>query len=314
MSPGMDVTPAIVVHGGAGKYTDDRVPPARAGCEQAVRAGLAVLERGGSALDAAIAAVRVLEDDPTFNAGVGSVLTRSGEVEVDAAVMDGAALRFGAITAMRRVRRPIELARAVMETGEHVLLAGEPAWELARELGFAPCDPAELVTDRARQRLALELDKRAAGTAVEPVTDPEDPGTVGACAVDRAGNVAAATSTGGITFKRPGRVGDTPLCGCGTFADGLAGAASATGHGESIIRVTMSRVCVDAMRAGASAGDAAARAVRELERVEGQGGIICCDPRGGIGAAHNSARMAWGAGHLAGETRTGITLDGGVTF
>lgn len=305
-----DASPILVVHGGAGVFTDDRVAPARAGCLAAVERGLEILAAGGSALDAAMAAVRQLEDDPAFNAGVGAVLNRDGVVEVDAAVMDGAGLRFGGIAAVPNLRRPIDLARAVMDDGEHTLLAGDGAWAFARERGIAPCDPGALITERARERWAVERARRAAGAA--PMTDPEgheDPGTVGACAIDAAGHVAAATSTGGITFKRAGRIGDTPLCGCGTYADDLGGAASATGHGESITRVTMTRVCVDYMRAGGSATDAAWDAVAVLaDRVGGEGGIICCDAQGRIGAAHNSARMAWGAGSII-DGRTATLAD-----
>ncbi len=306
-----EVTPILVVHGGAGRFSDDRWDAARAGCRAATEAGLAVLAGGGGAVDAACAAVRVLEDDPTFNAGVGAVLSRDGTLEVDAAVMDGHDLRFGAIGAVPNVRRPIDFARAVMDDGEHALLCGEAAWAFGRERGWAPCDPAELITARARERLALELEKRARG-AVGPVTDPEDPGTVGACAVDAAGHVAAATSTGGITFKRSGRIGDTPLCGCGTYADDEGGAASATGHGESIIRVTMTRACVDAMRAGGSANTAAWASVHELaRRVGGEGGIICCDRDGRVAAAHNSPSMAWAAGRVGGQVVAEMVLEPG---
>lgn len=290
----LPITPLVVVHGGAGRYSDDRVAAAEAGCADAVAAGLAVLEAGGSALDASQAAVRVLEEDPTFNAGVGCVLTRDGTVEVDAAVMDGATLAFGAVAAVPNLRNGIELARAVLDDGEHVLLCAEGAWTFGRERGFAPVTPDELITPLARERLAQAAQRRAlVGREV-----PDDPGTVGACALDRHGNVAAATSTGGMTHKRSGRIGDTPLCGCGTYADNTAGAASATGVGETIVRVTMTRVCVDTMRA-ATAAQAAWSSVAELQsRVDGEGGIICVDRFGRVGAAHNSARMAYGAGML----------------
>jgi beta-aspartyl-peptidase (threonine type) len=304
-----DISPILVVHGGAGVFTEDRVAPARAGCLAAVAAGLELFREGGSALDAALAAVRILEDDPTFNAGVGAVLNRDGIVEVDAAVMDGDGLRFGGIAAVPNLRRPIDLARAVMDDGEQTLLAADGAWTFAREHGFEPCDPATLITELARNRWRVEQQRRAGGGRPAVVPEGhEDPGTVGACAIDARGHVASATSTGGITWKRSGRVGDTPLCGCGTYADDEGGAASATGHGESITRVTMTRVCVDLMRAGASATEAAWQAVSVLaNRVGGQGGIICCDTRGRIGAAHNSARMAWGAGRLIGDQRVAMS-------
>lgn len=282
--------PAIVVHGGAGGVPDSRIDAARDGAARATRAGLAILQRGGSALDAVQAAVRALEDDPEFNAGVGAVLSRDGTVELDASIMDGATLRFGAIGAVENLRRPIDLARAVFDDGEHILLVGPAAWEFAREHGFSPCDPAELVTTRARQRLEEERARRAAGLPAA-----WGGGTVGACALDARGHVAAATSTGGITFKRRGRVGDTPLPGCGTYADDRGGAASATGHGESIARVTMTRALVDRLRAGVPAEEAAWATVDELaERVSGTGGIICVDARGRIGIAHNTPRMTFG--------------------
>lgn len=257
-------------------------------------AGLAVLAGGGSALDAVAASVRVLEDDPVFNAGVGAVLTRAETVEMDAAIMEGTRLRFGAIAAMPNARRPVDIARAVMEDGEHTLLCAEGAWAFARERGFEPCDPAELITERARQRLREVAAQRRQG---EP--GRKDPGTVGACAVDANGRVAAATSTGGTTYKRMGRIGDTPLCGCGTYADDRGGAASATGEGEFIMRVTMTRSCVAHMRNHLSAAEAARACVGELgDDVGGVGGIICCDRAGNLGAAHNSEHMAFGAGVL----------------
>lgn len=283
--------PAIVVHGGAGGVADSRVEGARAGCAAAVRAGYAVLAGGGAALDAVQAAVQVLEDDPEFNAGIGGALTRDGTVETDAALMDGATLRVGGVGAVERLRQPIDLARRVLEDGEHVLLVGAAAWEFARAHGVAPCDPELLVTARQRQNLAEEQARRASTPGAVNV---EGGGTVGACAIDRAGHVAAATSTGGITGKRRGRVGDTPLPGCGTYADDLGGAASATGHGEAIIRITMTRALIDRLRAGVPAAEAAWQSVDDLgARVNGSGGIICVDAQGRIGLAHNTPRMSF---------------------
>lgn len=300
------ITPALVVHGGAGSVDDQRAPQAQAGCAAAVRAGLELLAQGQSALDAVVAAVRVLEDDPEFNAGVGACLTRDGTVEVDAALMDGGTLRIGAIAAMPNLRRPIDLARAVLEDGEHALLCGENAWLFAREHGMAQVAPGELITDRARRNLEEERKRRA---NVHDHAGPQGGGTVGACAIDRDGHVAAATSTGGTTFKRRGRIGDTPLCGCGTYADDLGGAASATGHGESIIRVTMTRVLVDQLKGGASATAAAWAAVRELDRVDGRAGIICVDRHGCIGLAHNTPRMSYGWATLTRpEPTTGVQI------
>jgi beta-aspartyl-peptidase (threonine type) len=302
------ITPALVVHGGAGSVDDQRAPGAEAGCAAAVRDGLAVLAEGGTAMDAVVAAVRVLEDDPEFNAGVGACLTRDGTIEVDAALMDGATLRIGALAAMPNLRRPIDLARLILEDGEHVLLCGEGAWLFARERGITPVLADVLITDRARHSLEAERQRRAGSPwAARPVGG----GTVGACAIDREGHVAAATSTGGITFKRRGRIGDTPLPGCGTYADDQGGAASATGHGESIIRVTMTRVLVDQLKGGASATAAAWAAVKELERVDGHAGIICVDREGRIGVAHNTPRMSYGYATLSRpEPTTGVQVAG----
>ena len=305
--------PAIVVHGGAGDLDPAFADEARAGCERAARAGLAVMAAGRGALEAVWAAVRVLEDDPLFNAGTGSALTRDGTIECDAALMDGASVRIGAVASMVDAPEAISIARAVLEDGEHALLCGDGAWAFARERGFAPAAPGAMVTERARRRLETERQRRAAAAAAGGAASG---GTVGACAIDGAGHVAAGTSTGGTTFKRPGRIGDTPLCGCGTYADDAGGAASATGVGEAIIRVTMTRVCVDAMRGEGSAAAAAWRAIGELGRVTGgTAGIICCDRAGRLGAALSTATMSFAAGRLAGDqTRvtSGITLAPGA--
>ncbi|MSP15902.1 MAG: hypothetical protein EXR73_04700, partial [Myxococcales bacterium] len=281
--------PAIVVHGGAGTVSDEHVAASLVGCAAAARVGLAVLLGGGSALDAVQAATRVLEDDPQFNAGVGSALTRDGTVETEASLMEGTTLRAGGVAAVPNLGCAIEVARAVLEDGEHLLLCGEGAWAFARERGFVPAAAEALVTERQRRALAEELLRRRVSGGVRA---PAGGGTVGACAIDAAGRVAAATSTGGITGKRCGRIGDSPLIGCGTYADDGAGAASATGHGESIIRVTMTRGLVERMRAGSSAEEAAWGAVDELAtRGAGGGGVICVDARGRIGVAHNTVRM-----------------------
>ncbi len=288
--------PSIIVHGGAGLVDPARVPRCREGCARAAEAGWRVLDGGGSALDAVEAAVRVLEEDPEFNAGVGAVLNRDGAIEVDAAVMTGD-LRAGAVGAVPWIRHPVTLARRVLDGGEHILLVGAGALAFAREHGIAPELPEAMVTPRARERWERERAGRLAPSATGD--------TVGACARDAAGRVAAATSTGGISWKRPGRVGDSPLPGCGTYADDGAGAASATGHGESIIRVVMAKDAIDRLRGGDDAMRAAAASVEELgRRVNGQGGIILVDRAGRVGHARNTACMPWHA--LA----DGIASDG----
>ncbi|HVX96565.1 MAG TPA: isoaspartyl peptidase/L-asparaginase [Polyangia bacterium] len=280
--------PAIVVHGGAGARPAQgpEADAARAGCESAAAAGHAILAAGGCAVDAVQRAVRALEDDERFNAGRGSCLTRAGTVEMDAAIMIGAGLRAGAVGAVTGVRNPIDLARRVLDDGEHVLLVGAGALEFARETGVALTAPDHHVTEKARADLARELARRAPASGG---------GTVGAVAVDAAGHVAAATSTGGMVGKRPGRVGDTPLPGAGTYADDEAGAASATGHGERIIQVALTKTAIELLRAGLPAPEAAARALASLDRVAGRAGLIVVDRHGGTAAVFNTASMAWAA-------------------
>jgi beta-aspartyl-peptidase (threonine type) len=282
--------PAFVVHGGAWAIPDDEWNAHRAGVERAARVGWEILEKNGSALDAVETVVALLEDDPTFDAGVGSVLCRDGWVEMDAALMDGRDLRVGAVACVRRFKNPIRLARKVLAS-EQVLLVGEGAESFAREAGLPACDPADLVVDRERRRHAERL--------TEP-GDPRDPfrlapgptGTVGALAIDRGGNIAAGGSTGGTPGKRPGRVGDTPIPGAGLYADNRVGAAASTGWGESILRVGLARNAVAALRE-AAAQDAAWLAIRELEdRVSGRGGVIVLSRDGSIGFAFDTPRMA----------------------
>mgnify|MGYP001588555672 CR=1 FL=1 len=197
-------TASIIVHGGAGDLEEAAVPDHVAGCRAAARAGGAILAQGGSALDAVVAAVRVLEDDPRFNAGRGACLTRDGTIELDAAVMSGEGLRAGAVAALPPFKNPIDIARALLDRGEHVLLAAEGAAAFARECGFAPCSREDLLTEQALARW-----KGMRGARRVEAGSPG--GTVGAVACDAAGHVAAATSTGGTAGKRSGRVGDTPV-------------------------------------------------------------------------------------------------------
>ena len=261
----------ILVHGGAGELAPDDDPQESIdGCLAAARAGHAVLQQGGSALDAVSAAVVALEDDPLFNAGYGSALNADGEVECDASVMTGE-LQAGAVGAIKGIKNPITLARLVMEQTKHVLLVADGAHRFARAQGMAFVDPASLITDRARKRW-------------------EKAGTVGAVAHDAQGRVAAATSTGGTTRKLPGRIGDTPLIGCGTYALAANGAASCTGIGEAIIKTTLARWAVDRLGAP-DPMEVARQAAAELPRAGGSGGIILVDARGRPGWGFNTARM-----------------------
>jgi beta-aspartyl-peptidase (threonine type) len=262
----------ILVHGGAGLVGAERHDRLRAGVRAAAAAGHAILARGGAALDAVVAAVRVLEDDPEFNAGTGSVLTRDGTVETDAAVMDGATQRVGAVAAVPELGAPVAVARAVLDAGEHVLLAGPAALEFAAVIGIQPAPPGALVTERARVRLAEALARRA----------PPEPGggTVGAVARDSEGRFASATSTGGITGKRRGRVGDSPIPGAGTWAD-AACAISATGDGEAILRVALARDVAARLAAGTPLRAAVTGALEALHRLTGgAAGLIALDPSG----------------------------------
>lgn len=290
---------AIVVHGGAGTIEPARHAAAIAGCAAAAQRGFARLVAGGAALDAVQTAVRALEDDPAFNAGVGAVLTRDGQVELDAAIMDGADGRIGAIAAVPDLRRPIDLARAVLDDGEHVLLAGAAAWAFARRHGHAPAPPGTLVTARALARWRARRAELAAGATIGGGTIGATigGGTVGAVAIDAAGRLAAATSTGGVLGKRPGRVGDSPIPGCGTWADrGLA--ASATGPGEAIIRATLTRRLALAVEAGASPAAAAAALLDEMIATGGAAagaGVIAVDRAGRVAATHRTPTMAFAA-------------------
>jgi beta-aspartyl-peptidase (threonine type) len=282
---------AIVVHGGAGGLSrePERVERMCAGAAAAVEAGHAVLAAGGAALDAVEAAVVVLEDDPEFNAGRGAALTEYGRVELDASMMDGTTRAAGAVAAVRGVRNPIRAARAVMEEGRHVLLVGAPATEFAATAGLAFESETWFVTERERRALTLaaEADAEAAH------------GTVGAVARDASGRLAAATSTGGVSGQRLGRVGDSPLIGAGTWADDATVAVSCTGHGESIIRSALAHE-VDALLRyrGVGLNDACAIAIEELGRWGRDGGLIAVSSHGEVAATFNSPAMtrAWRVG------------------
>jgi L-asparaginase / beta-aspartyl-peptidase len=265
--------PAIIVHGGAGRIRNEELPERLEGCKEAARAGWEVLEHGGAALDAAEAAVVVLEDNPLFNAGTGSTLNSLGAIEMDAAIIDGDTLRAGAVAAVRGIKNPIKLARRVMDDGRHLLLAGEGARLFAREMGFPECSPDTLIVNAERKRWE------------------EKHGTVGSVALDGAGKIAVATSTGGIFNKLPGRVGDSPLLGCGTYADDRGG-VSCTGHGEAIMRVVLAKSTLEILKSGADPQAAANQAVVLLAKKTGStGGLIVIDRQGRIGYARNTLRM-----------------------
>jgi beta-aspartyl-peptidase (threonine type) len=282
----------LVIHGGAGIIERERLSPeterlVRSALAQALEAGSEILRGGGDALDAAEAAVKVLEDSPCFNAGRGAVFTYEGAIELDAAVMEGSDRRAGAATGITATRNPVSLARAVMEKSPHVLLSGAGADTFSREQGLAQAGLDWFATEeRLRQ-----LDEMKAHA--EEWFDVEMKyGTVGAVALDARGHVAAATSTGGITGKRWGRVGDSPLIGAGTYADDRSCAVSATGSGEYFIRVAAAHEIGARMRMlGETAEEAAAAVVGEIGALGGTGGVIFVAPTGEAGWSFNSAGM-----------------------
>ncbi len=303
------MTHHLAIHGGAGTIPLARMAPGEldahhAGLRAALLAGHRILAAGGPALDAVAAAVVALEDDPLFNAGRGAVFTRAGVQEMDAAIMDGASLRIGAVAGIRGPRNPVLAARAVMEQSPHVLMAGDGALAFLRAQGIAFEDDAYFRTDRrwdALQRMLAGPDK---------VRDDADRhGTVGAVACDAAGNLAAATSTGGMTGKLPGRIGDTPIPGAGTWADGAV-ALSATGHGESFIRIAAGHELSARMRLAGEGLDAASDAVMAaLQGVGGDGGFVAMDRTGHVAMPFNSAGMYRGRIGADGTAHTGIHRD-----
>jgi beta-aspartyl-peptidase (threonine type) len=281
------VKPVIVVHGGAWDIPDRLVDANLKGVEKATKAGWKVLEEGGSALDAVVAAVNVLEDDPTFDAGIGSVLTEDGTVEMDALIMDGSTLGAGAVAGVRDVRYPIRLARKVMEETPHVMMIGEGANRVATEHGLERITQDELVTDEAKLEFKEWSKKTEFGSSFGH-------DTVGAIALDAEGNIAAATSTGGVTGKRVGRIGDVPLIGSGGYADSRVGGVSTTGHGESIMKVNLARLVLNYVEAGMGIQEAADKALGYMSvRVNGNGGLIALDSEGNIGASFTTKRMVW---------------------
>ncbi|MGR3824236.1 MAG: isoaspartyl peptidase/L-asparaginase family protein [Salipiger marinus] len=305
------MTYSLAIHGGAGTILKSRMTPEleaayHAGLARALAAGEAVLRDGGAALNAVTEAVCALEDEPLFNAGRGAVYTSAGVQEMDAAIMDGRDRRAGAVAGIFGPRNPIRAARAVMETTPHVCLIGPNALEVARAAGLAFAERDYFFTESRWQALQETLRQREAG---EVDDDPaRRHGTVGAVARDRAGNLAAATSTGGMTAKAPGRVGDTPVIGAGTFADNATCAVSGTGHGEIFIRWTAAAEIAARMRhAGQSLEDAARHVVMEdLGRNDGSGGVIAVDAAGNIALPFNCEGMYRGHVREGAEPVTAI--------
>jgi beta-aspartyl-peptidase (threonine type) len=307
----------LIVHGGAWNIPQEYEADHLEGVRRAVAEVFPKLQDGASALDAVEAAVRILEEDPTFNAGRGAVLNAVGEIELDAMIMDGATLNLGAVAALQNILHPVTVARLVMEHTDHCLLVGAGAQRFARQMGVAQVPPEELVTERELEvyhkirrdptfRTIAPFQSRPAGPTTSGEADADALsghalGTVGAVAMDNRGNLAAATSTGGTAGKLPGRVGDSPLAGAGTYADNTCGAASATGWGEAVIRTVLAKTACDWMGSH-PAQVTAERAVEILrQRVQGLAGIILIDRRGGYGLAHSTSKMAFAYAEPSGK-------------
>ena len=326
-SPSLKKPFGLVIHGGAGVVLRENISPEleaeyRAKLTEARDAGYAILEQGGSAMDAVIAAVTLMEDSPLFNAGKGAVLNADGSCELDASVMDGRTQTAGAVASVRRIQNPITLARAVMEKSEHVMLAGEGAEKFAQEHGFAFVENTSLQTPRRRSDLErakqLEAAKSASGkksaTLRSPTTDgplsendsnPEVTtideeafdrqsryGTVGCAALDQHGNLAAGTSTGGRTNKKYGRIGDAPIIGAGTYANNATCAVSATGWGEFFIRTAVAHdISAQMEYRGSPLADAANATLAKVAKLGGDGGVVCIDKDGNIALPFNTVGM-----------------------
>uniref|UniRef100_A0A8D1SIT7 Isoaspartyl peptidase/L-asparaginase n=1 Tax=Sus scrofa TaxID=9823 RepID=A0A8D1SIT7_PIG len=295
----------IVVHGGgASSISKDRKERVRQGIVKAATVGYNILKEGGSAVDAVEGAVVVLEDDAEFNAGHGSVLNENGEVEMDASIMNGKDLSAGAVSAVRCVANPIKLARLVMEKTHHCFLTDQGAAKFAADNGIPAIPGEQLVTERNKKRLEKEKHEKCAQKS-----DPQNLGTVGAVAVDCRGNVAYATSTGGIVNKMPGRVGDTPCIGSGGYADNDIGAISTTGHGESILKVNLARLTLFHVEQGKTLEEAAEASLGYMKsKVKGVGGVIVVNKAGDWAVKWTSASMPWAAAK-DGKLHSGIDLS-----
>ncbi len=297
----MPTNPVLVVHGGAWAMPDDMVDAHIRGVNNALAAGWHVLERGGTALDAVEEAVVIMEDDETFDAGRGSFLNRDGRVQLDALIMDGSTLRAGGVGCVERLRNPVRAARKILSESPHVYFVAEGAEKFAAEHGVSLCKNEDLVIPREVERLhAYQVSQAANKQDGNDLFAPESHDmtishdTVGAVALDRNGNIAAATSTGGTLNKAPGRLGDSSLIGCGCYADNESAAASTTGWGEPIMKLVLAKWTADRISAGNLPEWSAKEAMNYLkQRVNGHGGIIVLDAHGRFGIAHNTPRMAW---------------------
>ena len=294
--------PVIIVHGGAGEWQLERRKAGLAGVKTATEIGFDVLKKNG-ALDAVEAAVASMEDDPVFNAGLGSTLAVDGRIEMEASIMDGKSLKAGATSLLRDIKNPVHLARVIMENTDHIYIVGEGAEKLAQVFKLERRDPTTQLRLEYWKRLKDKLKKGQVDYLPKTYRlIKENPrlfqlDTVGAVAQDRSGNIAAATSSGGVGLKFPGRIGDTPLIGCGTYADSESGACSATGMGEIAMRLVLAKNVCDEMQAGISAQEAVEKAIilvnRRIRDTVNSMGLIAVDREGGIGVAHNSKNICY---------------------
>ncbi len=286
----------LAIHGGAGVITKDSMTPEmedayHAALERSLKAGGDVLAAGGASIDAVQAAIMVMEDEPLFNAGVGAVFTADGGHELDASIMDGADRNAGAVAGVTRVRNPILAARTVMDKSRHVMFAGQGADDFAASQGLEMVEPSHFDTERRRKSLQVVLSK-----PIAELTPDERHGTVGAVAIDQSGNIAAGTSTGGMTAKTPGRIGDSPLIGAATYAQNGVCAVSATGHGEYFIRVGVAKtICSRVELAGEDIKAAAENALSQVAELGGDGGVILLSAKGEVAYAFNSPGMYRGS-------------------
>lgn len=291
----------LAIHGGAGAIAKEMMTPEleqayRAVLQEALLAGYAILENQGSSIDAVQQAMLVLEDSSYFNAGKGAVFTSAGENELDAAIMDGKTLMAGMVAGLKHIKNPILLARAVMEKSPHVMLIGEGAELFAKEHGFESIGPSYFYTERQWEKLQRAKKRTQSGDHSQ-ISEDEKHGTVGAVALDKHGNLAAGTSTGGMTNKRVGRVGDSPLIGCGTYANNQTCAVSATGHGEYIMRLVIGHDISALMEYQKKTLEAAADIVvlEKLTKLGGTGGVIAIDKHGNIAMPFNTEGMYRGS-------------------
>jgi L-asparaginase / beta-aspartyl-peptidase len=311
----MNRSPILLIHGGAWDIPADQLEAHEQGVFDALQEGWRILERGGSALDAVEAAVVQMENDPAFDAGRGSFLTRDGRVQLDALLMDGTTLRAGGVACVERIRNPIQAARLVLDRSPHVYFVGPGAEAFAASHGMKLIENAELVLERERQRLAEAQAREQAGSpdrtfSGNPPAESSETShdTVGAVALDADGRLAAATSTGGTLNKDPGRVGDSSLIGCGCYADNASAAVSLTGWGEPIMKLVLGKWATDRVLSGSSPEQVAPEAIAYLQRrLGGHGGIILLAADGRYGLAHNTPRMAWGM-HTADGPRVGTLI------